>query len=96
MNIKVTDIYVSVIINDINNGLSWYKRDDLGYGSVQEKYKATDMQIDAIKKHPAFSKLQIPMTVFNIIDDTTTTTTQPVVETTTSGSSDQTTAFENI
>lgn len=70
MPVKKVDIMLSDIINDLNNGLSWLDRDDLGYGSIENKYGANAMQIAMIRKHPKLKDLEPTITVFNIIDDT--------------------------
>ncbi|MFN9952530.1 MAG: hypothetical protein ACK55I_05460, partial [bacterium] len=64
------DLYVSQILEDLNNGLTWLKRDDIGYGNIQEKYNAKDQQITMIRKHPKLKDAETNITVFNIIDDT--------------------------
>lgn len=70
MAVNKVDLYVSQILEDLNNGLTWLKRDDVGYGSIQEKYNAKDQQITMIRKHPALKDAETNITVFNIIDDT--------------------------
>lgn len=70
MAVNKVDLYVSQILEDLNNGLTWLKRDDLGYGSIQEKYNAKDQQIAMIRKHPALKDAETNVVVFNIIDDT--------------------------
>lgn len=70
MAVNKTDLYVSQILEDLDNGLTWLKRDDIGYGSIQEKYNAKDQQIVMIRKHPALKDAETNITVFNIIDDT--------------------------
>lgn len=70
MAVKEVDLYVSQILEDLNNGLTWLKRDDIGYGNIQEKYNAKDQQITIIRKHPALKDAETNITVFNIIDDT--------------------------
>ena len=67
MAVNKVDLYVSQILEDLNNGLTWLKRDDIGYGSIQEKYNAKEQQITMIRKHP---DAETNITVFNIIDDT--------------------------
>lgn len=71
MAVNKVDLYVSQILEDLDNGLTWLKRDDIGYGSIQEKYNAKDQQIAMIRKHPALKDAETNITVFNIIDDTT-------------------------
>jgi len=80
MAVNNIDIYKSKIEADLNDGLTWYKKDDLGYGSIQEKYGYKDVQIATIRKHPILKDLETTITVFNIIDDTngSSTTSTPV------------------
>ena len=70
MAVNKVDLYVSQILEDLNNGLTWLKRDDLGYGSIQEKYNAKDQQIAMIRKHPTLKDAETNVIVFNVIDDT--------------------------
>lgn len=70
MAINKVDLTVSQLINDLNEGLTWLKRDDLGYGSIETKYGANEKQISAIRKHPALKDAETNITIFNIIDDT--------------------------
>ena len=70
MAINKVDLTVSQIINDLNTGLTWLKKDDLGYGSIEVKYGANPNQIAAIRKHPSLKDAETSITIFNIIDDT--------------------------
>jgi hypothetical protein len=70
MAINKVDLTVSQLINDLNTGLTWFKKDDLGYGNIESKYGATAAQIIAIRKHPALKDADTTITIFNIIDDT--------------------------
>jgi hypothetical protein len=70
MAINKVDLTVSQLINDLNSGLTWFKKDDLGYGSIENKYGANPAQIMAIRKHPALKDAETSITIFNIIDDT--------------------------
>lgn len=70
MAVNKVDLTVSQIINDLNSGLTWLKKDDLGYGSIEVKYGANPNQIAAIRKHPALKDAETSITIFNIIDDT--------------------------
>ena len=82
MAIKNVDLTVSQLVNDLNSGLTWLKKDDLGYGNIEIKYGASPMQIAAIRKHPALKDAETSLTIFNIIDDTkndnTTSTKEPI------------------
>lgn len=70
MAVNKVDLTVSQIINDLNSGMTWLKKDDLGYGSIETKYGANPAQIAAIRKHPALKDAETTITIFNIIDDT--------------------------
>jgi hypothetical protein len=76
MAVNKVDLTVSQLINDLNSGLTWFKKDDLGYGSIEIKYGATAPQIMAIRKHPALKDAETSITIFNIIDDTKNATLQ--------------------
>ena len=70
MAINKVDLTVSQLINDLNEGYTWLKKDDLGYGSIEVKYNANPNQIAKIRKHPKLKDADTTITVFNIIDDT--------------------------
>ena len=82
MAINKVDLTVSQIINDLNSGLTWFKKDEIGYGSIETKYGANAVQIAAIRKHPALKDAETTITIFNIIDDTkndnTSSTKEPI------------------
>jgi hypothetical protein len=80
MAINKVDLTVSQLVNDLNSGLTWFKKDDLGYGSIETKYGATAPQIMAIRKHPALKDAETSITIFNIIDDTKNETTNNTKE----------------
>jgi hypothetical protein len=75
MAVNKVDLTVSQIINDLNSGLTWLKKDDLGYGSIETKYGANALQIATIRKHPSLKDAETSITIFNIIDDTKNETT---------------------
>ena len=83
MAINKVDLTVSQLINDLNTGLTWFKKDDLGYGSIESKYGATAPQIMAIRKHPSLKDAETSITIFNIIDDTKNETTNSTKESST-------------
>lgn len=66
---STVDLYVSQLIADLSQGLSWFKKEDLGFGSIQDKYGANDIQIKTIQKHPKLVGLEPSVTVFRVIDD---------------------------
>ena len=86
MAINKVDLTVSQLINDLNEGFTWFKKDDLGYGSIEVKYGANPQQIAAIRKHPALKDAETSITIFNIIDDTKNENTTSTKELTTNRS----------
>jgi hypothetical protein len=84
MAVEKVQLGVTAIKELLDNGYTWLKKDDLGFGSIQEKYQASDVQINTIRKHPALKDLETTARIFVIIDDTknngATTTTARVSE----------------
>jgi hypothetical protein len=70
MPVEKVQLGVSAIKELLDNGYTWLKKDDLGFGSIQEKYQASDVQIAAIRKHPLLKDLETTARIFVIIDDT--------------------------
>jgi hypothetical protein len=63
------DLKLSALLEDLDNGLTWFKKEDVGYGNIQEKYEATEFHIKIIQKHPKLVNVQPNIKIFNIIDD---------------------------
>lgn len=70
MPVEKVQLGVSAIKELLDNGYTWLKKDDLGFGSIQEKYQASEVQINTIRKHPALKDLETTARIFVIIDDT--------------------------
>lgn len=75
MSVEKIQLGVTTIKELLDNGYTWLKKDDLGYGSIQEKFLASDMQIAVIRKHPLLKDLETTARIFIIIDDTNERTT---------------------
>ena len=69
MAVNKVDLYVSQIKDLLDQGYTWLEKDNLGYGSIENKYGATAMQIATIRKHPKLKDLETNITIFNVIDD---------------------------
>lgn len=63
------DLKISNLLEDLNMGLTWLKKEDFGYGSIQEKYNMNDLHVKMIQKHPKLINVSPNIIVFNIIDD---------------------------
>ena len=59
-------IDVQDIIELLHSGYTWFKKDDLGYGSIQEKFNALDIHIKTIQKHPDLKDVDTIAKVFVI------------------------------
>ena len=70
MAVEKVQLGVTAIKELLDNGYTWLKKDDLGFGSIQEKYQASDVQISTIRKHPLLKNLETTARIFVIIDDT--------------------------
>jgi hypothetical protein len=77
------NLTVTNLVNDLNSGLTWLKKDDLGYGSIESKYGPNPDQIEKIRKHPLLKDVDTTITIFNIIDDTKNETTSNTKESST-------------
>lgn len=84
-------IDVQDIIELLHSGYTWFKKDDLGYGSIQEKFNALDIHIKTIQKHPELKDVDTIAKVFVITNrnktDNGTGTTTNTVNQSTDGSS---------
>ena len=67
--VKKIDIQLSIIYNDLENGLTWKTSEDVGYGSIQAKYDLKDFQIEVIKKHPKLKDKKPNIVLINLVDD---------------------------
>lgn len=70
MAVEKVQLGVTAIKELLDNGYTWLKKDDLGFGSIQEKYQASEVQIATIRKHPLLKDLETTARIFVIIDDT--------------------------
>jgi len=68
MAIQKENVSVDVqdIIELLHSGYTWFKKDDLGYGSIQEKFNALDIHIKTIQKHPDLKDVDTIAKVFVI------------------------------
>lgn len=70
MKAEQVELTVSQLQEDLNNSLTWFKKDDMGFGSIQEKYEANDIQIMTIQKHPKLVGIEPNTRIFIVRDDT--------------------------
>lgn len=106
MNIKKVEVEVreSDIVSLLSQGYTWLKKDDLGYGSIQEKYEATEKQTTALMNDPCFKDVPTIVKTFVFIKDRNKSTKsetvpmkpQPVVEETTVETDEAVDLFANL
>ena len=70
MAIKEVELTITQLINDLESGLTWFKSEDVGNGSIQEKYGPNDREIGVIKQHPKLIGVEPRLIKFIIKDDT--------------------------
>ena len=77
------DISLKGLLEDLDNGMTWLKCDDQGYGSIQEKYNAKPLDIAKLRLNPKLKNAETTITIFNLIDDTdepnTTSSNEPAI-----------------
>mgnify|MGYP000480245021 CR=1 FL=1 len=68
MAIQKEEVSIDVqdIVELLHSGYTWFKKDDLGYGSIQEKFNALDIHIKTIQKHPELANVDTIAKVFVI------------------------------
>lgn len=66
---KVVKVKFSDLQRLLLEGKTWFKKDDIGYGSIQEIYSLNDNDAKLALKHPAINKLVFPETLFVIEEE---------------------------
>lgn len=98
MAITKVDLSLRGLLEDLDNGMTWYKRDDQGYGSVQQKYGCKDSDIAKLRLNPKLKDAETNLTIFNLIDDTDDTRTSSsnsTIDTRAAGTSAQVSKVSN-
>lgn len=57
-NVKV-QVSIKQLMNDLSNGITRYKKDDFGNGSIEEKYNLTKVQVARIFKNEKLKGLKV-------------------------------------
>jgi len=71
MKIKKVEVEIreSEIVELLSQGYTWLKKDDLGYGSIQEKYAASEKQVLALQSDPCFNDVSTTVRTLVFIKD---------------------------
>lgn len=67
---KLKVIKISELINDLKSGVTRLKKEDLGFGSIEEKYSLTFTEIREIIAHPKLKGIRVSIPSYVLIDDT--------------------------
>lgn len=67
---KLKEIRISELINDLKSGITRYKKEDLGFGSIEEKYSLTFTELRQIIAHPKLKGIRVSIPSYILIDDT--------------------------
>lgn len=57
--LKKNQVSVKQLINDLENGMTRYKKDDFGNGSIEQKYNLTKAQVARIFKNEKLKGLKV-------------------------------------
>lgn len=63
---KVT---LSKVIEDLNSGLTKWKKDDVGFGSLEKKYNLLQHEMIELLSHPKIKNVESAIQKFVIVDD---------------------------
>lgn len=70
MSEKMTKrINLSQVVEDLNSGLTRWKKDDIGFGSLEKKYNLTNTEAIQLFSHPKIKNVESKIPTFVIVDD---------------------------
>lgn len=61
---------ITQLLKDLSEGLTWYTKDEKGFGSIQAKYSIPEAKIPAIEQLEQLKNVPTTIRVFEIVDDT--------------------------
>ncbi len=67
---ELKEILISQIKKDLKSGLTRWKKDNLGFGSLEEKYSLTFTEVKELIEHPKIQGIKTKIPTLRIIDDT--------------------------
>lgn len=66
---QIKQLSLSAIAEDLNNGLTKWKKDDIGFGSIEKKYNLLTNEAIELFGHPKVKKMETRIPTFIIVDD---------------------------
>ena len=67
---EMKEIKVSEVLNYLKNGVTRWKKEDLGFGSLEEIYGLTFTEVKELIDHPKIKGVKTKIPTMRIIDDT--------------------------
>lgn len=69
LNPNIKEVSLAQVKEDLNNGLTKWKKDDIGFGSLEKKYNLTMSEMIELLNHPRVKFMETRIPTFRIIDD---------------------------
>ena len=79
--LTIKKVVLSQIVEDLANGLSRWKTDDIGFGSLEKKYNLQRSEMIELLAHPKIKNVQTRIPTFIIEDDLADEEVAPVITT---------------
>lgn len=69
LNPNIKEVSLAQVKEDLNNGLTKWKKDDIGFGSLEKKYNLTNIEAIELFGHSKIKGVETRIPTFIIIDD---------------------------
>lgn len=69
LNPERKEVVLSQVIEDLASGLTKWKKDDIGFGSLEKKYNLTNQEAIELFSHPKIKNIESRIPTFVIVDD---------------------------
>lgn len=69
INLDSKRVNLSQIREDLNSGLTRWKKDDIGFGSIEKKYSLLLQEAVELFAHPKIRNIETRIPTFIIVDD---------------------------
>ena len=66
---ELKTIKVSEVLNSLKSGVTRWKKEDLGFGSIEEKFDLTFTEMKELMNHPKIRGVKTKIPTLRIIDD---------------------------
>ena len=70
---ELKEIKVSEVLNHLKNGVTRWKKEDVGFGSLEDIYSLSFTELKELIDHPKIKGVKTKIPTLRIIDDTTST-----------------------